>query len=89
MSDTIYYRYICIISSFNVNYTPNVKRGWKCTLAWIGNDQSMKMSESSRGKDKKPYVNNNAKSAMAKSMAKKLDAYYVNVDVNLLKEGKR
>ena len=27
------------------------------------------------------------KSCMARSMAKKLDAYYVNVDVNLLKEG--
>lgn len=30
----------------------------------------MKMSESSRGKDKKPYVNNNAKTEVCKQLAK-------------------
>ena len=29
------------------------------------------------------------KSAMAKNMSKKLGAHYVNIDCNLLKEGKR
>ena len=33
--------------------------GEKCILNWTRNDWSMQMSESSRGVDKEPHVNNN------------------------------
>ena len=56
-------------------------------LNWVGIDQPMKMRETSRAKDKKPQVNNNPKTDLARQIAASLGWKFYSIDVNLLKEG--